>query len=197
MSEPVPPGRAVRAVRRISAVVGAVEITIGVITLVMILVFVFLQALQRYLPIPQIAWTGELARFAMVWLTFAVMGLLVTLRGHIALEIVDAINRPMLVRVVQTFALLVVAAVGAGIVVEAIALISTQGIIKSPVLRLPMSWVYVPILFGAISTVLRSAVGAVDIALHGPILAEVTDGIPEVTDATVRSGDPRAEGSSL
>lgn len=181
MSEPVPPGRARRLLGRAGTVLGVVEMTIGAVTLLMILVFVFLQALQRYLPIPQIAWTGELARFAMVWLTFAVMGLLVTMRGHIALEIVDAIDKPMLVRVVQTFALMVVAAVGVAIAIEAVALISSQGIIKSPVMRWPMSWVYVPILFGGISTTLRAVVGAVDIAVRGPVYTEVTDGVTEVT----------------
>ncbi len=196
MTEPISPARRWRVLRRMNAGFGAVEMAIGAVTLVMILVFVFLQALQRYLPIPQIAWTGELARFAMVWLTFSVMGLLVTMRGHIALEIVDAIKKPMLVRVVQTFALVVVAAVGLGIAVEAVALISTQGILKSPVMRLPMSWIYVPILFGAISTIVRATVGAIDIAVHGPVYAEVTDGVPGAVDALPETSARRPEGNT-
>lgn len=155
-------------IRRLLTVLGVIELTLGSLSLVAILVLVFHQALQRYLPIDQIAWTGEVARFSLVWLTFSVAGWLVTARGHIALEIVDTIPRPQLVRAVQVFALVIVAATGAGLTIEAWALVTTQGIIKSPVLRLPMSWVYVPVLFGAASTTVRAALAAWDVARHGP-----------------------------
>ncbi|SEJ47804.1 TRAP transporter small permease [Demequina mangrovi] len=162
--------------RRIGAVVGAIELTVGGIALLTILVLVFHQALQRYLPIDQIAWTGEVSRFSLMWLTFIVAGLLVSTRGHIALEIADAIPHPMVVRGVQVFAMLVVAATGAGLMHEAWTLVATQGIIKSPVLRLPMSWVYVPVLLGSISITVRAAVAAVQVALFGPVLRETADG---------------------
>lgn len=154
--------------RRIARVVFVVEITIGAIALMLILTLVFLQALQRYLPIEGFAWTGEVARFSLVWLTFSAAGLLVTTRGHIALEIVDVIPNQATVRVIQVFALAVVSATGVGLAIAAWALVETQGIVRSPVLRLPMSWVYIPVLIGAVSTAIRAAVAAVDIALHGP-----------------------------
>ncbi len=157
---------------RVLTALGRIELTLGSLALLAILVLVFLQALQRYLPIDQIAWTGEVARFSLVWLTFSVAGWLVTARGHIALEIADALPSPKAVRAVQTFALLIVAVTGVGLTVEAWALVTTQGIIKSPVLRLPMSWVYVPVLLGAASTAVRAALAAVDIARHGPWVDE-------------------------
>ncbi|WP_062312930.1 TRAP transporter small permease [Demequina rhizosphaerae] len=163
------------AVRRIGAVMAAIELTLGALAMLTILVLVFHQALQRYLPIDQIAWTGEVSRFSLVWLTFIVAGLLVTMRGHITLEIADAIPHPMVVRAVQVFAMAVVAATGVGLTVEAWALVDTQSIIKSPVLRLPMSWVYVPVLLGAVSITVRAAVAAVDVALHGPVLRDTTE----------------------
>jgi TRAP-type C4-dicarboxylate transport system permease small subunit len=170
VSEPQRPQQRNGALRRIAGVVFVVELTIGAIALMLILILVFLQALQRYLPIEGFAWTGEVARFSLVWLTFSAAGLLVTTRGHIALEIVDAIPNQTVVRVIQVFALVVVAATGVGLAIAAWALVDTQGIIKSPVLRLPMSWVYIPVLIGAISTAIRAAVAAVDVALHGPAL---------------------------
>ena len=159
-------------VTRSLRVLSRVELTIGIVSMVAILVLVFYQALQRYLPLGQVAWTGEISRFSMVWLTFAVMGWLVTARSHIALEVADTLPSPALVRAVQVFALVVVAAVGVGIALEAYALVDTQGIIKSPVLRIPMSWVYVPVLFGAVSTALRAAIAAVDVAVNGPADSE-------------------------
>lgn len=153
--------------QRVLRVLGRVELTIGGLSMLAILVLVFYQALQRYLPIDQIAWTGEIARFSLVWLTFGVIGYLVTSRGHIALEVADTLPSPRLVRAIQVFALAVVAATGVGLTLEAWALVETQSIIKSPVLRLPMSWVYVPVLLGAVSTALRASVAAIDIAIHG------------------------------
>ena len=182
MTEPQRPDQGSGVLRRIARVVFVVELAIGATALMLILILVFLQALQRYLPIEGFAWTGEVARFSLVWLTFSAAGLLVTTRGHIALEIVDAIPNQTVVRVIQVLALVIVSATGVGLAIAAWALVETQGIIRSPVLRLPMSWVYVPVLIGAVSTAIRAAVAAVDVALHGPTLpaAELDE-----TEATV------------
>lgn len=166
---PVSPRR--RALNRAITVVGIVELAVGAVSLALIFVLMLAQAGQRYLPFEGLAWTGEVSKFALIWLTFSAMGLLVTARGHIALEVVDTFRNRHLVRVVQVFALAVVAAVGAGLLVEAVALVDTQGILRSPVLRIPMSLVYIPVLLGALSTVIRAIVAAVDVAIHGPVLA--------------------------
>lgn len=166
--------------RRIVRFVTGIELTIGGVAVVMILVLVFYQALQRYLPFESIAWTGELARFALLWATFAAMGVLVTTHGHIALELVDSLRSPTAVRTIQVVSLVIVAAVGVGLSLEAWALVQTQGIVKSPVLRVPMSWVYIPVLIGAISTAVRAIITAADIALHGPIVTDVDEDQPEV-----------------
>ncbi|WP_195706641.1 TRAP transporter small permease [Paramicrobacterium fandaimingii] len=149
-----------------------IEITIGAVCVLIILVLVFTQALQRYLAGGDIAWTGELSKFGLVWLTFSVIGVLVTSREHIALEIVDVIPNRMIVRIIQVLALLIVAATGLGLSTEALALVETSGIIKSPVLRMPMSWVYIPVLVGVVSMTIRALVAAIDVAWHGPVIAE-------------------------
>jgi TRAP-type C4-dicarboxylate transport system permease small subunit len=167
--------------QRLARIITRIEIGIGAAALLTVLIMVFLQALQRYLPGEDIAWTGELARFSLIWVTFAAAGVLVTTNGHIALEIVDAAPNRNLVRWVQVFALVIVAATGAGLVVEALALIDTQGIIKSPVLRVPMSVVYIPVLIGVVSTTIRALVTAFLVAKNGPMLPEYdADELPEV-----------------
>ncbi|MGL3149039.1 TRAP transporter small permease [Microbacterium sp. A82] len=166
--------------RRIVRVITGIELAIGALAVMVILVLVFYQALQRYLPVESIAWTGELARFALLWATFAAMGILVTSHGHIALELVDSLRNPMTVRIIQVFSLIVVAATGFGLSMEAWALIETQGIVKSPVLRVPMSWVYIPVLIGTVSTTIRALFAAADIAMHGPVAADVEEDQPEV-----------------
>ncbi|MGO1627910.1 TRAP transporter small permease [Microbacterium sp.] len=179
MSEPAAPERP-PAWRIAVRIITAVEMTIAIVCLVLIVVLVFFQALQRYLPIDQIAWTGEISQFCLVWLTFSIAGVLVTTRGHIALEIVDGFRSQALVRIVQTFAMLLVATVAILLVIEALRLIESQGIIKSPVLRLPMSSVYVPVLVGVVSTAVRSLIQAAHIALRGPILPEIDEDEQEV-----------------
>ena len=153
--------------RRAARVLTGIEMAIGSIAVLIILVLVFYQALQRYLPFESIAWTGEFARFGLLWTTFATMGVLITTHGHIALELSDSLRSPRAVQIIQVFALVVVAVVAVGLSLEAWALVTTQGIVKSPVLRIPMSWVYAPVLIGTVSTVIRSLFSAVDIALHG------------------------------
>jgi TRAP-type C4-dicarboxylate transport system permease small subunit len=166
--------------RRIARYITGVELVIGGVSVLMILVLVFYQALQRYLPFESVAWTGELARFALLWVTFAAMGVLITTHGHIALELVDSIKNPMTVRVIQVISLVIVAAAAFGMTLEAWTLIQTQGIVKSPVLRVPMSWVYVPVLIGVVSTTIRALIAATEIAIHGPIVAEIDEDLPEV-----------------
>lgn len=166
--------------RRIVRCITGIELVIGGVSVLMILVLVFYQALQRYLPFESVAWTGELARFALLWATFAAMGVLVTTHGHIALELVDSLRNPMAVRVIQVISLIVVAAAGFGLSMEAWSLVTTQGIVKSPVLRVPMSWVYIPVLIGTVSTTIRALIAAGDIAVHGPIVADIDEDQPEV-----------------
>lgn len=157
-----------RALHRAITIVGIVELAIGVVSLVLIFLLMIAQAGQRYLPFEGFAWTGEVSRFALIWLTFSAMGLLVTFRGHIALEVVDTFRNRMVVRVVQVFALLVVAATSVLILLASIDLVESQGLLRSPVLRIPMSFIYIPVLIGSFSTVVRAIVAAFDVAIHGP-----------------------------
>ena len=154
-------------VRRTTRWVTGVELGLGAVATVLIFVLVLAQAGQRYLPVEGWSWTGELARFCLVWLTFAVAGVLVTTDSHIAIEMVDSIRNPLVVRAIRVVACLVVALIGAGLAVEAWALTFDQPPIKSPAMRMPMSWFYVPILLGSVSTAVRGLLAAVTFAVVG------------------------------
>lgn len=167
-----PPRTRLRSATR---VIGIIELTFGSLALLVILVLVFLQALQRYLPFEHLAWTGELARFSLVWLTFSALGVLVTSRGHISLEILDSLKNQTALKIVHVVSAILLAAVGAGLSVAAWNLVVSQGIITSPVLRLPMSLFYVPVLIGLASLTIRAIVLAIDVAISGPVLTEVED----------------------
>lgn len=178
-TSPTPPGS--RALGRVAAVftdpprwlartvrtVTAVELAVAAAAIVLIFALVLVQAGQRYLPIDGWPWTGELARFSLVWVTFVSAGVLVTSDSHIAIEMVDGLGGPRLRRVVRVVSCLVVAVVGYGLTLEAIELIDTQSILKSPAMGMPMSWLYGISLVGFVSTTVRALVAAVQYAVLG------------------------------
>lgn len=145
----------------------AIELTIGVAALLLIFGLVLLQAGQRYLPIDGWPWTGELARFSLVWLTFVTAGVLVTNDSHISLEMIDLVPGAVLRRVVRVLSCLIVAVIGVALCAEAWELMQTQDVIKSPALRMPMSWLYAVSLIGFVSVVIRSLIAAVQYAVLG------------------------------
>jgi TRAP-type C4-dicarboxylate transport system permease small subunit len=141
--------------------VTAVELALGVAALLLIFSLVLLQAAQRYLPIDGFSWTGELARFSLVWLTFVVAGVLVSTDSHIAIEMVDMVRSEPVRRVVRVISCLIVAAVGVGLTGEAVSLVEAQGVVKSPAMGMPMSWLYGISMIGFVSTTVRAVVYAV------------------------------------
>jgi TRAP-type C4-dicarboxylate transport system permease small subunit len=149
-------------------VVTAIEVAIGAVALLLIFFLVLIQAGQRYLPIDGWSWTGELARFSLVWLTFVVAGVLVTSDSHISIEMIDMVRSPLIRRVVRVISCLVVAAIGVGLTAEAWSLTLDQGVLKSPAMRMPMSWLYGISLIGFVSTTIRAVVAAVVFAVVGP-----------------------------
>ena len=156
-----------RGVQRLTRALTAIELTITCVAAAMIFVLVLFQAVQRYLPLPQVVWTGELSQFALIWLTFTAAGVLVTRNGHIALQLVDSLPSPAVVRVVQTLAMALVAVIAAGFSWACWELVSSAGFLTSPALGLPMSWVYAIALIGLVSTTIRAAVSAVQVARFG------------------------------
>jgi TRAP-type C4-dicarboxylate transport system permease small subunit len=166
--------------------VTTVEVALAAIAMATIFVLILMQAAQRYLPVDGWAWTGELARFSLVWMTFVVAGVLVTRDGHIALQVVDSIRWPMVVRVVHVLANLVLAATALLFVRECWTLIEESGSLKSPALRMPMAWHYVLPLLGFLSTAVRALVAAVIVVRHGVAAEHDTEALaihvnPEAT----------------
>lgn len=153
--------------RQTGRVFTAIELTIGIAALLLIFGLVLLQAAQRYLPIDGWPWTGELARFCLVWLTFVVAGVLVTTDSHISIEMIDLVPGAHFRRAVRVVSCLIVALIGVGLCAEAWELMQTQDIITSPAMRMPMSYLYAISLIGFVSVVVRSLIAALDYALNG------------------------------
>ncbi|WP_169570680.1 TRAP transporter small permease [Nocardioides insulae] len=158
-----PPG----PLKRVVGFLTTVELGISALAAAMIFVLILVQAGQRYLPIDGWTWTGELARYGLVWLTFSACGVLVTRDGHIALQLVDSIRNQAVVRSVHVFALLVVAATGAGFAWACWTLITESQNLTTPSLGMPMWVVYLIPLIGFVSTTIRGLCAAIGVARHG------------------------------
>ncbi|MDE3722900.1 TRAP transporter small permease subunit [Nocardiopsis sp. N85] len=132
------------------------ELTTGAVMLTVIFALMLTQAVQRHLPLAGWVWTGELARYGLVWLTFSVAGYLVGRDEHITLKLVDFFLRGWALRAVWILANLVVAAVSAGLVVEAFALVFGGSPQTTPALGIPLSWTYVIPMIGLTLAGLRA-----------------------------------------
>ncbi|MGP4022591.1 TRAP transporter small permease [Actinomadura sp. 3N407] len=167
------PGRVLRALSLAEAITGS-------LLLAVIGALMLLQAAQRYLPAGGWVWTGELARFSFVWLTFAMSGYLAARDGHITLKLVDIVAGPRLLRVIGAVANATVAIVCLNLLYEAWVLVTADNAQASPALGMPMRLFYVIPLAGLLLTTVRSIV-----AVFRP--EPETDEVDE-TDETAEGG---------
>ncbi|PRX50393.1 TRAP-type C4-dicarboxylate transport system permease small subunit [Prauserella shujinwangii] len=134
------------------------EAVVGGLLLATILGLMLLQAAQRYLPASGWVWTGELARFSLVWLTFAMSGYLLGRDGHVTLKLVDQVTGGVVRRLVHIFADGMVAVVCLNLAYEAFELVASPSRQTTPALGMPVGYFYVIPLAGLVLTTVRSVV---------------------------------------
>lgn len=151
--------------------IGLVEQAIGTILMVGILFLVLTQVAQRYIPGQGWPWTGEVARYSMVWATFVMAGYLVAHDRHIAIHLVDYVLRGRKLAFVKLL-------VNVTILVTCLALTyATYDLIANDIgqvtaaAEMPLMWVNVPVLIGFALSALRAALGIfvadLPVLLHG------------------------------
>ncbi|MET8523547.1 TRAP transporter small permease [Nocardioides sp. NPDC004968] len=160
-----------------------VELTIGAILILGIVILVMLQVLARVTPIDNQVWTGELARFSLVWLSFGLAGYLLGRDEHIALDVADHVLPALGQRLVKAFSLLVVAATAAMFGYEGLDLFTSDSPIKSPATGIPLAWIYFIPMVGMALTVLRALIEIIwpsshqgQIRVAGEVIADETLG---------------------
>jgi TRAP-type C4-dicarboxylate transport system permease small subunit len=149
------------ALRRVAAGISAAERFVGALILSILLLLVLVQTGVRFLPFGGWVWTGELARFCLVWLTFALSGYLMGRDGHITLELVDYVAGGRALWGVRAFANVVIAVICAGFAVESLAMITEDTGQASPAMELPLPLVYVIPLVGFVLTAVRAALAVI------------------------------------
>lgn len=154
-SDPVAPRRRRPAVLRWLSTAEAVA---GGLLVATIFVLILMQAAQRYLPVGGWVWTGELARFSLIWLTFAMAGYLMARDGHVTLKVIDIATKGIVRRLVGIFANVMVAIVCLNLAYEAAELVLRPMRQVSPAMGLPTNLIYVIPLAGLVLTTIRSVV---------------------------------------
>jgi TRAP-type C4-dicarboxylate transport system permease small subunit len=147
-----PLGKLLRAVELVEGAVGA-------LLLLAILVLVMVQVTVRFSALGGWAWTGELARFSLVWLTFVMAGYLLGRDQHISFDIIDYVLPERALSVVKIASYAIVAVICAAFVYEGVGLMDAQSFIRSSAAEIPMSFVYLIPTVGFALTGVRALIG--------------------------------------
>lgn len=118
------------------------ERAITCLLLVAVFAVVMLQVVTRYVFGSPLAWTEEIARFLLVWLTFVGAGYVTSRRLHIVVDVLVAKLGKVATVVVDTFAVLTVLLVAGALCVAAIGAAGGAAHLRAPASGLPMSVVY-------------------------------------------------------
>jgi len=183
------------------------ELAVGAVLVTAMVVLVMMQVVSRVTPVESYVWTGELARFCLLWLAFGLSGYLLGRDEHIALDVADHVLPAPGQRLVRAFSLLVVAATAVMFGYEGLDLFTSGSPIKSPATGIPQGWIYFIPLVGMALTVLRALVEIVlpssndgQIRVAGEVIAgDPTDDADAMTRATIEeaASAPGAGGRGL
>jgi TRAP-type C4-dicarboxylate transport system permease small subunit len=139
--------------RGILHAIGVAEQFVGSALLLVVFMLVLAQVALRYLPIATVPWTGEIARLALVWLTFVLAGYLAAHDRHIAIQVVDYVLGGRALAAVKLFVDVVVLATCV-VAMVAIAQLLAEDIGQvTPAAQLPL-WIvnFVPLVGFALTT---------------------------------------------
>jgi TRAP-type C4-dicarboxylate transport system permease small subunit len=145
--------------RTIFRTLGGIEQVAGALLLVMILVLVLSQVAQRYVP-GAWPWTGELARYSMVWAAFAMAGYLVAHHPyHIAIHIVDFVAKGRWLAAVKLLANVVILATTGLLLYGSYNLLATDIGQVTPAAEIPLRFVNAVPLVGLVLIAVRAVLG--------------------------------------
>jgi TRAP-type C4-dicarboxylate transport system permease small subunit len=110
---------------------------------------VFLQFFTRYVLNDSLAWTEEIARYGLMWITF-IGGVMVTRRNtHIAVELLSNVMKPGLMRSVLLALVDFIKLGFLGLLAYfSVMIVERMQYQRMTVFELPMSWVYGGVAFG-------------------------------------------------
>lgn len=134
--------------RKIDTAAAGLEIAVTLLLLAVIVAVVFLQVVCRYVLQDPLSWTEELARDALIWMTFIGSALAVRAKAHFALELTTS-KLPESMRLPWEILLTGIVAVFLVVLLyQSIRILPVVHYQRSPTLSLPISYLYLSIPVG-------------------------------------------------
>ncbi|MGA9597597.1 MAG: TRAP transporter small permease [Acidimicrobiia bacterium] len=147
--------------RRIFHGIGVIEQALGSLLLLVILFLVLTQVAQRYIP-GRWLWSGEVARYALVWGTFLMAGYLMANHPyHIAIHVVDNVVGERTLAVIKFLVNMVILLTTVALLYGNIDLVVNDIGQVTPAAQMPLRIVNMVPLTGLVLIVLRVVLGIV------------------------------------
>lgn len=128
--------------RTLVRILDRTEQTVGAACLALILVLVMVQVIQRVTDTGSWVWTGEIAKYAMVWLTFVLAAHLLRTDGHLKVDVIEQWLTPRGERVMTRITDVLIAAACWGLVWAGWGLLTAPFLGSAPASGLPLLLVY-------------------------------------------------------
>ena len=116
--------------------------------LVLILVLILTQVISRFVFSAPFTWTEELARFALVWLTFISAGFVMARRLHVTVDLIAAKLSGIAAKAVSSFSIGIVLVVSASMAIAGAQFALSAAKLNAPATQIPMSVVYASAVVG-------------------------------------------------
>jgi len=137
---------------------GSIELWIGCLALVVIFVSVLWQVISRFVPALNWPGVGELANYALIVLTFIMVGYLIGNNGHIAIQIIDYLVKGKAFTVVKAVSAACTALICALLAWESYELIRAYPTRTTAALGIPIWMLYAIPMLGFASGTVRAVV---------------------------------------
>lgn len=131
---------------------------IGVLLFTTAFIGFIAQVFFRYVMNRPILWTEEVTMIAFIWTVFWAAAFMVNLREHVTFDVVYAVVSPRVQRVMAIFSMIVLIAMFVLLIPATWDYLTFMLRKKSPVLRLPMTWIYGCYLLFVVNFTIQAAV---------------------------------------
>jgi TRAP-type transport system small permease protein len=119
-----------------------------VMLLTLMSIVIFANVALRYLSGSSIVWAEEVARYAMVWLTFLGMGAVFRIGGHIAIENLQDAVPPSVAKLLRAVILAAIILLGLGMVQMGLVYMGRSQFQMTASTQIPFSYVYAAVPVG-------------------------------------------------
>lgn len=166
-----------RPVHAVLKIVDVVEQCLAALCVLTILVLVSIQVFQRVTAVSSFVWTGEIAKYAMVWMTYLPMAHLLRHGHHLRLDVIEEWLSPRGEAIMARVTDALIGIVCLGLLWAGWALLNAPFLGSSPAVRIPLFYVYL----GPVIGIGLTAVSALYLAVVGRDPDEpATDDLAEV-----------------